>query len=196
MCPKDLNVFAVRYAINTLFHYEPSWPAFNRLLDLYCSCYNDDALTPYCSEAVMRTQGMTLDYVVASRGIVDRDIVYSDYSGKKQRSTVLKDFPKRKSDFKEWYGSNSKPYQHRALYEHIVNTLGTIGSIKNGVAHPIGYCAEQNVANRLMLDDDAPIDKILFSDAIRPRTGEVVDFCNNCKALFNQLNDAKKQGIS
>ena len=47
-----------------------------------------------------------------------------------------------------------------------------------------------------MLDDDAPIDKIQFSDAIRPRTGEVVEYCNNCKALFNQLNDAKKQGIS
>lgn len=43
------------------------------------------------------------------------------------------------------------------------------------------------LANRLMLDGDAQIDDIRFSVAIRPRTGDIIDYCDNCKALFGGL---------
>ena len=61
----------------------------------------------------------------------------------------------------------------------------------SGVPHPIGYCAEQNSANRLLLDkkDGVSLEDIRFSIAIRPKTGEVIPYCNNCKTLFSSLND-------
>ncbi len=60
--------------------------------------------------------------------------------------------------------------------------------------YPIGHCAEQHAANELLFCErwDKSINKVLniktdvyFSIAIRPSTGEVFDYCENCKKLFN-----------
>ena len=184
MTKEDLNTAVIEYALYALWEYDLPWPVFDNLIRLYPGTISPRP--PRC-EAEVRTQGKTLPTVVASCAVDGRNVVYSDFSGKKQRSNVLNDFPHRRSDFIKWYGGNSKPYQHRALFDHIEHTLGKIGSFAPGVSHPIGYCAEQNVANRLLLGADAIIGDIEFSVAIRPKTGEVIDYCKNCKALFPTL---------
>lgn len=60
--------------------------------------------------------------------------------------------------------------------------------------YPIGQCAEQHAANELLFCErwDKSINKVLnikkdvyFSIAVRPSTGEVFDYCENCKKLFD-----------
>lgn len=186
-----LNVIAVEYALKSMQEYIFVGRVYLNLWHHYLAMnwrYNPILLLKKKKcEAQMRTQGLSRAYVVASCTMDTRNTVYSDYSGKKQRQTLLKDFPFRRADFNMWYRGVSKPYQHIDLYNRMNGRLGKIGSIANGVEHPIGYCAEQNVANRLLLDGEAPIDDIKFSLAIRPRTGEIVDYCNNCKTLFGGL---------
>ena len=186
MTSEELNTVVVEYAMSVMDERTLSSEAFQHVKGLYHNKLNIAATR---SNAVIRTQGLSNAYVVASCGEDGRDTVYSDYSGKKGRPTVLADFPHRKPVFREWYHDEQKPYQHRMLYDEINDRLGTIGSFRAGVNHPIGYCAEQNVANRLLLDKDAGIGDIKFSVAIRPRTEEVVESCDNCKTLFQQLRD-------
>lgn len=183
----SLNKVVIEYALNAMLEYRFFSCAYWYLKCLYFPFKLFKSSFAHKSEAVMRTQGLSRSFVVASCSISTRDVAYSDFSGKKQRGTVIKDFPTRRNDFIQWYNGNSKPYQHRKLFDHIKRRLGNIGSFADGVNHPIGYCAEQNVANRLLLDGDAQIDDIQFSVPIRPRTGEVIDYCGNCEALFGGL---------
>lgn len=184
----ELNLRVIRYALRTIYDNSFSWcTRFHRecipaVMDLLNKAIPNKRAE---SNAKVRTQGLSESFVVATCGIDRRAIAYSDYSGKKQRQTVLGDFSNRRHSFRIWYNGNSKPYQHIDLYNRINKRLGRIGAFTQNVKHPIGYCAEQNVANRLLLDCDDNIDDIQFSVAIRPRTGEVVDYCGNCKALFN-----------
>ncbi len=182
-----LNSVVIEYALNSMKEYIFLGRAYLYLMQSYYRNRYPCICSDLKSEAEMRTQGLSRSYVVASCALSTRCIVYSDFSGKKQRQTVLSDFPRRKKIFKVWYSNNSKPYQHKVLFNRINKRLGRIGGFANGVNHPIGYCAEQNVANRLLLDRYAKIDDIHFSIAIRPRTGEVIDYCNNCKTLFGSL---------
>ena len=185
-----LNLTVFRYALRTIYD--------NKLT--CCTRFNREAIPALLnwlngripvntttSEAVVRTQGLSEAFVVASCSSEENNKIFSDYSGKKQRQCVVVDFPHRRADFSAWYGGESKPYQHKVLYDRINTRLGTIGGYANGVNHPIGYCAEQNVANRLLFDADDNIDNIEFSVALRPKTGEIVDYCGNCSTLFPSL---------
>lgn len=183
----SLNKAVLEYALDAMVEYDFLGCAYWCLMCQYFPLQLFKNGFAHKSEAEMNTQGLSRSFVVASCTISPRNTVYSDYSGKKQRQAVLKDFPLRRVDFNMWYGGNSKPYQHKDLFDRIKQGLGKIGTIAQGVKHPIGYCAEQNVANRLMLDGDAQIDDIRFSVAIRPRTGDIIDYCDNCKALFGGL---------
>lgn len=183
---EKLNAVVTEYAIAAMGDYAFTCDEFQYVLRNYHKSL-DPNLTR--CEAEIRTLGLSRPYVVASCNSKNSDIYFSDYSGKKQRQTVLSDFPYRKKDFAYWYANKQKPYQHKTLFEHINQTLGTIGTFTNNVEHPIGYCAGQNVANRLMLATDAPYQDAKFSIAIRPKTGEIVPYCDNCKSLFTQLND-------
>lgn len=60
--------------------------------------------------------------------------------------------------------------------------------------YPLGQCAEQHAANELIFCEiwDNRINRMLnmkkeiyFSIAVRPSTGEVFDYCCNCKRLFD-----------
>lgn len=52
-----------------------------------------------------------------------------------------------------------------------------------GAPAPAGCCAEFDAANQLMNQGSA-LDDIGFTDAIRPRNGDVVPQCDNCQAMF------------
>ena len=49
----------------------------------------------------------------------------------------------------------------------------------------VGRCAEFRSANTLMLRGSR-VNNIRFTDAVRPRTGEVVPACKNCTSIFKE----------
>ena len=58
--------------------------------------------------------------------------------------------------------------------------------------NPIGNCAEQHAANMVMLEgkknrNREEANKLFFTEAIRPRTMQVIDYCSNCTAVFDTL---------
>ena len=88
-------------------------------------------------------------------------------------------------------------YKATKLFSEMQRTFGGIKYRKDlwrkskESKFPIGQCAEQHAANDLLqkknnkktnLDIKA---EIFFSKAIRPSTGEVFDYCRNCKVLFD-----------
>ena len=60
--------------------------------------------------------------------------------------------------------------------------VGGVGALNPG-ASPVGCCAEFDAANQLT-NQGSQLSDIQFTDAIRPRNGEVVPKCPNCQAMF------------
>lgn len=85
---------------------------------------------------------------------------------------------------------------HRVLeddtYERKIKTrlnsiLGEIGkvSLKTNCKNIIGKCAEVKAANNVLkLERRLKVQELVFTNAIRPRSLEVIPRCNNCKAVF------------
>jgi len=82
-------------------------------------------------------------------------------------------------------------------YEDIktkLTAIGEIGKYKKGNCI-LGYCAEPHAANRLIArliinrPNNARIDSknLVFSNALRIRTQQEVNYCSICKQTFNQL---------
>ena len=64
--------------------------------------------------------------------------------------------------------------------------IGNLGTIDQSCKNPIGQCAEQHAAEKLLNKRKSYIVKnILFSTAFRPRTSEMFDYCENCIRIFN-----------
>lgn len=62
--------------------------------------------------------------------------------------------------------------------------LGGLG-VKTACGNTLGRCAEFRAANELLLANPSlKVKDIQFTPAIRPRTGEVVPRCENCKNIF------------
>ncbi|MER2950361.1 VENN motif pre-toxin domain-containing protein [Morganella morganii] len=62
--------------------------------------------------------------------------------------------------------------------------LGGLG-VKTACGNTLGRCAEFRAANELLLANPRlKLKDIQFTPAIRPRTGEVVPRCENCKNIF------------
>jgi hypothetical protein len=68
----------------------------------------------------------------------------------------------------------------------VVDELGGIGT-KTASGNTVGCCAEFQAGNKLLLENPtASPSAINFTDAIRPRTGQVVPMCENCQATFKK----------
>jgi len=66
--------------------------------------------------------------------------------------------------------------------------LGGVGT-KTASGNTIGCCGEFRSANDLLLrNPSATPAQINFTPAIRPRTGETVPMCDNCKIIFKKKN--------
>ncbi|WP_420921600.1 hemagglutinin repeat-containing protein [Enterobacter quasiroggenkampii] len=62
--------------------------------------------------------------------------------------------------------------------------LGGLG-VKTACGNTLGRCAEFRAANELLLTNPSlKLKDIQFTPAVRPRTGEVVPRCENCKNIF------------
>lgn len=95
--------------------------------------------------------------------------------------------------------SNKKATDKKKNYwNESFNTFIKNNKLKIGEKNPkakncsniIGNCAEQHAVNDLMLRNPGLKPKnVEFSNAIRPRTGEIRPYCENCCKLFKQLNN-------
>lgn len=68
------------------------------------------------------------------------------------------------------------------------NEIGGIGSHGLTERNIVGVCAEFQVVNKLLLQGSKWSD-IRLTKAIRPRTGQTIPFCENCKKMFYDIID-------
>ena len=83
---------------------------------------------------------------------------------------------------------NNEEYHH--VLKNKLQLLDEIGKKPGipGTRYPIGNCAEQHAANIYMKQCGAnDLNDLYFSMAMRPRTKEVFDYCDNCKDTFPNL---------
>lgn len=69
------------------------------------------------------------------------------------------------------------PYLRDPLEE-----LGPIGT--KGIDYIIGCCCEVRASNQVLIIRPASPRSIQFTKAIRPRTGQVIPRCRNCRHVF------------
>ena len=110
----------------------------------------------------------------------------------------------------------AKPFRDTTKYKELTNTVVVSSNydwnesswnikflnllkdnnVELGSQHPeitntsntFGNCAEQHAVNDLLSRyPDINVKNIEFSKAIRPRTGEIRPYCQNCKLLFKRL---------
>lgn len=68
------------------------------------------------------------------------------------------------------------------------NRTGGIGSLGVTSKNTVGVCAEFRTINQLLLNG-SDISDIRLTKAIRPRTGEVQPYCDNCLEMFSDILD-------
>lgn len=72
--------------------------------------------------------------------------------------------------------------------EHKMSSIGHIGYPTQYCINSLGNCAEQHSANNYMNKYHEPrLANLHFSTTIRPRTGQVIDACGNCKNIFPNI---------
>lgn len=78
--------------------------------------------------------------------------------------------------------SSRKVYSKVPTLYNALNTIGGIGTLRNG--NIIGACAEPKAAFDVVLDVHCALQNLRFSKAFRPRTLQVIPYCQNCKDVF------------
>ncbi len=69
-----------------------------------------------------------------------------------------------------------------------LDDIGQIGYPTHLDKNILGRCAEQHSGNNYMKKaHENHLKNLNFSITIRPRTGQTIDFCNNCKEIFPNL---------
>ncbi len=70
------------------------------------------------------------------------------------------------------------------LSKELVNNLGALGS--KGNKYRIGCCCEVRASNQIFLTPGiiTSTRNINFTNAIRPRTNQVIQRCQNCQIIF------------
>ncbi|SEH33961.1 hypothetical protein [Chryseobacterium culicis] len=82
--------------------------------------------------------------------------------------------------------SADAPTEIAPKLQDVVEMLGGAGT-RNINKTSVACCAEFHVGNELLLKNpQAFSSQINFTNAIRPRTGKVVQMCGNCKATFGK----------
>ena len=97
-------------------------------------------------------------------------------------------YDKKRTKQKRGYAHSPKgTHWHNVLYCQL-SKLGELGKTPRSVGNIIGNCAEQHAGNNFMNHYKCKNIKYLyFSEAVRPRTMEVIPPCNNCKSIFPNL---------
>ena len=80
--------------------------------------------------------------------------------------------------------------EYNQVLEQKLKQLGNVGErCKNpGCRYIIGNCAEQHAANNYMkYYNENILGNLYFTKAMRPRTKQIFDYCDNCKDTFPNI---------
>lgn len=82
-----------------------------------------------------------------------------------------------------------REYCNTPALENKLKSIGRIGTVRVECKNVIGACAEPHAARRVLnhFGNRISLNQVLFSTALRPRTMEKVDYCQNCKDTFHSL---------
>lgn len=92
-------------------------------------------------------------------------------------------------------GTYVKGYSHspegtiwHSILKLRMKQLGSIGKSTRYSNNILGYCAEQHSGNNYMKRaHETNLANLNFSPTVRPRTGQVIKPCKNCKNIFPNL---------
>ena len=87
------------------------------------------------------------------------------------------------------YAHHPKGTKWHSFLKQELQKLGNIGERSRlGRRYVIGNCAEQHAGNNYMNRfHENDINRLYFTEAVRPRTMEVFPYCDNCKTIFPNL---------
>lgn len=88
------------------------------------------------------------------------------------------------------YSHYPKKNEFHQVLERKLSELGPIGgsSSRQGRRYFIGNCAEQHAANKYLKQcEEDNLSNLYFSKAMRPRTKQTFEYCDNCKDTFPNL---------
>lgn len=77
-----------------------------------------------------------------------------------------------------------KNYNQTPILKTALNAIGNIGERNGCCKNVIGACAEPKAAFEVIFNCHCHIKDLKFSKAIRPRTRQIVEYCQNCKRVF------------
>jgi hypothetical protein len=78
--------------------------------------------------------------------------------------------------------SGSAPNPIANSLKDALELIAPIGT--KGIDNFVGCCCEVRSSNQILLVTVAPIRNIDFTDAIRPRTNQIISRCQNCQTVF------------
>lgn len=85
--------------------------------------------------------------------------------------------------------SGRPPSNVAPALQKAADDIGGVGN-KTASGNTVGCCGEFQAANKLLLQNpSATPSQVNFTNAIRPRTGQVIPPCDNCTSVFPQLNN-------
>lgn len=110
----------------------------------------------------------------------------------------IKDYPaaivgcgiKNQTDIVVDYSRGCQNYEYYPPVLCSLLNLGEIGNRGRLCENRIGSCAEPHAANKFIKNHNnlnIEISDFEFGEAIRPRTSQVIPYCNNCKETFPNL---------
>lgn len=84
---------------------------------------------------------------------------------------------------------SSKEYHETPKLEKKMKSLGIIGKKRTVCDNVLGACAEPHAARKVLshFGPHMNLSQLVFSKALRPRTMEVIEYCQNCKDTFPTL---------
>ena len=82
--------------------------------------------------------------------------------------------------------THSKPdYRQTPILQAALQSIGPIGKTRRECKNTIGGCAEPKAVHYALIQGGFNVKKLYFTQAYRPRTGEPIKYCKNCKDVFN-----------
>lgn len=83
-------------------------------------------------------------------------------------------------------GAKLKEKDFHPLLRNKLLELGSIGNIIERCKNPIGNCAEDDAANKVLKNDSSitNLHQLAFTMPLRPRTFSLIPTCENCEYVF------------
>lgn len=79
-------------------------------------------------------------------------------------------------------------YEYVPMLKNELEKLAPIGQKRSGCNNTVGACAEPHAADLVFRDYPVcDMSDLQFSEAYRPRTGQRIPYCKNCKDVFHEV---------